>query len=412
MRVHPIRQGKHARTALIFSMLCALATISSPSASAEVDAPRYQAVLKASAPTYVKMGQISFAPKSAALTSSAKASLRLVALKAKGVPSIRLKSFYTKTKESSALMRSRSLSILSYLMTKGVSTKFSIISGGNAALRKTEISWYPLEQSQIVNFTSPSVDAVTWQVPAGAKCAYFVVAGALGGTSNTSNPGFGALVKFARRVTPGQSYKIFVGGQGGTADLLQSSAGVGGINGGGSGGSATGDDWFGAGGGGGGWSGVFSAATPLAIAGGGGGSASSENFLTGNGGGADTDGGAGSSPSELLGGGAGGKAGSQISAGAGGIAGEGSGAIAGTSGVARQGGQGADSSWHGAGGGGGGYFGGGGGASSGTDLATSGGGGGGSSFVPAGGSLGFATLSQNGSISIKYSNWSLSTCRI
>lgn len=406
------RQARGISGALFLSLLFTFTVVASPNASAEINEPIYEAAIKASTPTYVKMGQISFAPKSATLTASAKLSLRALALKAKGIPNIRLKSFYTKTKESSPLIRSRSLAVLSYLMAKGVSTRFSLISGGNSAVRKTEIFWYPLEESATANFTFPSADPITWRVPTGAKCAYFVVTGAKGGTSNTSDPGYGALIKLAKHVTHGQSFKIFVGGQGGSADLLQSAAGVGGINGGGAGGSAVGADWLGAGGGGGGWSGVLSGVTPLAIAGGGGGSASSGDFLSGKGGDADADGHAGSNPTELLVGGAGGKAGSKIEGGAGGLAGQGLGALAGTSGLSRQGGLGADSSWQAAGGGGGGYFGGGGGASSGSDRATSGGGGGGSSYVPTGGSRGFATLSNDGSVSIKYSNWSLGTCHI
>ena len=412
MRVGPNRQGRGVSGALVISLLFTFTIVTSPTASAEINTPIYEAAIKANAPTYVKMGQISFAPKSATLTSSAKLSLRGLALKAKGIPNIQLSSYYAKASEASSLMRSRSLSVLSYLMTKGVSTKFSFVSGGNSATRRTEIFWYPPQESASANFSAPSAEAVVWRVPTGAKCAYFVIAGAKGGTSNSSDPGFGALVKFARRVTPGQSYKIFVGGQGGSTSFYEPDGGIGGINGGGAGGSAIGEDWLGAGGGGGGWSGVFSGTTPLAIAGGGGGSASSGDFLAGKGGDADADGHAGSIPTELLTGGAGGKAGSKIAGGAGGLAGQGLGAFAGTFGLSRQGGLGADSSWQAAGGGGGGYFGGGGGASSGSDRATSGGGGGGSSLVPVSANRGFATLSTDGVVAIKYSNWSLGTCHI
>ena len=87
------------------------------------------------------------------------------------------------------------------------------------------------------------------------------------------------------------------------------------------------------------------------------------------------------------------------------------GATVGQAGNNRTGGVGASSPLRGAGGGGGGYFGGGGGSYSGTDSGTSGGGGGGSNFAPTNAVVFVAPLATDGSVSIKYSNWSLGTCK-
>jgi len=245
-----------------------------------------------------------------------------------------------------------------------------------------------------------------------------MVAGAKGGSGSASDPGYGGLVTFAQRAVPGQTFNLFIGGVGGSISFYEPAGGAAGINGGAVGGEGLGYDWIGAGGGGGGWSGVFANGTgpdgpPIAIAGGGGGSASSADFLSGAGGDAGVDGRNGAVLLDQSAGGPGGGTGT--------LDGPGtptdllnltnSDARYGEAGSARNGGTGAASPLRGAGGGGGGYFGGAGGSFSGTEFGTSGGGGGGSNFVPAGGVAFVAPLATDGSISIKYSNWSLGTCK-
>ena len=382
------------------------------SARADTSTTSYPAAVTAAAPSYSYVGQVVFAAKSATLTPASKRLLVSYISKLRTANKVQIKSFYTKSKEKSSLTSSRSAAVMSFFISRGFVPSFAVAKGTGNGL-KTQIFWIPQEVSSQANFTTPSVNPVSWTVPAGTKCLYVVVAGAKGGTAGASDPGYGGLVSFAQRAVPGQSLDLYVGGVGGSSSFYEAAGGIGGINGGAAGGAATGDDWISAGGGGGGWSGVFQGSTPIAIAGGGGGSASSQDFHSGAGGDAGVAGRDGASLSVEIVGGRGGAPGTLTAPGLPGpdIYFEGELVPNGGPGIARNGGAGASSPLRGAGGGGGGYFGGGGGAYSGPEAGTSGGGGGGSNLVPTGGVAFVAPLATDGSVSIKYSNWSLGTCK-
>lgn len=390
--------------------MCAL--LGSATGSVQADSPTvaYQATVTASAPAYSLLGQITFAPKSAVLSPASRRALSTYITRLKTASRVQIKSFYSKSSERSTLAASRSAAVMTYFISRGFVPTFSVAKG-TVSGRKTQILWYAKQSSGLVNFATPSVSSTSWTVPAGTKCLYFVVAGAKGGSGGASDPGSGGLISFARKAYPGQSFQLYVGGEGGSASFYEAAGGVAGINGGAAGGAVFGSDWISAGGGGGGWSGVFQGSTPIAIAGGGGGSASSPDFLTGAGGSAGVAGHSGAALTDQSAGGPGGASGTLAGPGLSGTLLGNAGAATGQAGSGRNGGIGADSPLYGAGGGGGGYFGGGGGAYSGTDAGTSGGGGGGSNLVPVGGVAFVAPQTNDGSISIKYSNWGLGTCK-
>ena len=407
-----IHSGRHQRLAALAAvvLLWSLFGSASTSAQAEVPVVAYPATVSAIAPAYSLLGFVPFAPKSAVLSTSAKKTLAGLITKLRTASRVQIKSYYSKPAERLSLTSSRSAAVMTYFISKGFVPTFTVTKGTTSA-RKTQILWFPKEVSGQVNFTAPSSEPVTWAVPSGTKCLYFVVAGAKGGSGGASDPGYGGLLSFARRAVPGQSFNLYVGGEGGSASFYQTAGGVGGINGGAAGGALTDSEGLGAGGGGGGWSGVFQAAVPLAVAGGGGGSASSADFHTGAGGDAGVAGRDGAILADQSAGGPGGMAGTLAAPGLSGSLLQNVNAATGQPGNGRTGGIGADSPLRAAGGGGGGYFGGGGGAYSGTDAGTSGGGGGGSNLVPPGGVAFVAPLAADGSVSIKYSNWSLGTCK-
>ena len=402
------------RFTALFVTLILCVSMSSPMSAVQADTPTisYPAEMTAIVPGYSLIGQVKYLPKSATLSASSKRLLASYITKLRSASKVQIKSFYTKPSERSTLIAKRSSAVMTFFISRGFVPTFSI-SKGTTSARKTQIFWIPSEISGQVNFTSPSIDPVTWKTPVGVKCLYFVVAGAQGGSGGASDPGYGGLVSFAQRAVPGQELNLYVGGVGGSTSFYEVSGGIGGTNGGGAGGSLTDSEGLGAGGGGGGWSGVFQGSTPIAVAGGGGGSASSADFHSGAGGDAGADGRDGAVLLDQSAGGPGGGSGTQI------LPGTptdllsllNSDARYGESGVGRNGGSGAPSPLRGGGGGGGGYFGGAGGSYSGTDFGTSGGGGGGSNFVPAGGVAFVAPSAKDGSISIKYSNWNLGTCK-
>lgn len=121
----------------------------------------------------------------------------------------------------------------------------------------------------------------TWTVPAGVTDAIFTLEGGAGGSETTyhgktTDGGKGGQVRGLLRVTPGQTYTITIGGQGGSVQGFYNSSasgGVGGFGGGGDGGS--GDD---PGAGGGGASGVALGGTGRFLAAGGGGAVGSSLF--------------------------------------------------------------------------------------------------------------------------------------
>ncbi len=87
----------------------------------------------------------------------------------------------------------------------------------------------------------------SWTVPAGVHKATFVVVGAAGGNAGGEQGGRGGGVEASLQVSPGQEYKLYVGGKGGSEADPVGARGLGGWNGGGaSGGGIRG----GAGGGG------------------------------------------------------------------------------------------------------------------------------------------------------------------
>ena len=391
-------------------MLCALMSSTTVPVQADTSTVAYPAEVSASAPSYAVLGQVTFTPKSAVLSASSKRVLASYISKLKTASRVQIKSFYTKPSERSTLAASRSAAVMSYFISRGFVPSFTVAKGTTNG-RKTQILWYPKQSSSQVNFSTPSTEPTAWRVPTGARCLYFVVAGAKGGASTSSDPGSGGLITFARKAVPGQSFQIYVGGVGGSASFYETAGGIAGINGGAAGGAVFGSDWISAGGGGGGWSGVFQGSTPIAIAGGGGGAASSPDFLTGAGGDAGVAGHNGAALLDQSSGGPGGAPGTLLAAGLAGTLLSNVDAATGQAGSGRNGGIGAASPIHGAGGGGGGYFGGGGGAYSGTEAGTSGGGGGGSNLVPAGGVVFVAPSASDGTVSIKYSNWSLGSCR-
>ena len=401
---------KRFTAAFVSLTVCALMSGSLGAASADTPTVSYPAAITATAPAYSYVGQVAFAAKSATLTVASKRSLTSYISQLRTASKVQIKSFYTKSKERSTLTSSRSAAVMSFFISRGFVPSFAVTKGTVNA-RKTQIFWIPAESSGQANFTTPSVDSVSWTVPAGTKCLYFVVTGAQGGSGGASDPGYGGLVSFAQRAVPGQPFKLYVGGVGGSASFYETAGGIAGINGGAAGGSLTDSDGIGAGGGGGGWSGVFQGDTPIVIAGGGGGSASSPDFHTGAGGDAGVAGRDGATLLDASAGGPGGGAGTLAAPGLSGALLGNTAAATGQTGSGRAGGSGADSPIRGAGGGGGGYFGGGGGSYSGGESGTSGGGGGGSNLVPTGGVAFVAPLATDGSVSIKYSNWSLGTCK-
>ena len=401
---------KRFTAAFVSLMVCVLMSGSLGAASADTPTVSYPAAITATAPSYSYVGQVAFAAKSATLTVASKRSLTSYISQLRTANKVQIKSFYTKSKERSTLTSSRSAAVMSFFISRGFVPSFAVTKGTVNA-RKTQIFWIPAESSGQVNFTAPSVDSASWTVPAGTKCLYFVATGAQGGSGGASDPGYGGLVSFAQRAVPGQTFKLYVGGVGGSSSFYEAAGGLAGINGGAAGGAVAGSDWISAGGGGGGWSGVFQGATPVAVAGGGGGSASSTDFLTGAGGDAGVAGHNGALLPDQSAGGPGGAPGTLAGPGLSGTLLANLDAATGQAGNGRNGGIGANSPLYGAGGGGGGYFGGGGGAYSGTEAGTSGGGGGGSNLVPTGGVAFVAPLATDGSVSIKYSNWSLGTCK-
>jgi hypothetical protein len=225
----------------------------------------------------------------------------------------------------------------------------------------------------------------TFTVPTGVTTLHVVAIGGSGGATEALG-GTAAVVGGNVSVTPGQILYIAVGGKGKNAG----EGGGGGFNGGGEGGA-----------GGGGASDVrtlpraagLSSDTRLIVAGGGGGTGGNGEISAGAGGGA-----AGSDGAETTTGNPGGKAGTGTEGGAGGIG------FFGTGGTGQlgSGGAGGASGISGGvgGGGGGGYYGGGGGG--GGEISGGGGGGGGSSLVPAGGSLGLASLAAEPLVQITY----------
>ena len=389
--------------------LCALVGSLAVPAQAETPALLYPATVTAQSPSFAYVGQITFAPKSATLSAGSKRLLAGYISTLRTASKVQIKSFYSKRTERSTLIARRSAAVMTYFIARGFTPSFAVTKG-TVSGRKTQIFWIPQELSGQVNFTTASDEPISWTVPSGTKCLYFVLAGAKGGSGNASDPGYGGLVSFARRAVPSQKFNVYIGGVGGSVSFYDPAGGTGGLNGGAAGGAVTGEDWLGAGGGGGGWSGVFQESTPIAIAGGGGGSASSPDFHGGAGGDADAAGRDGVTLLDQNPGGPGGAPGTLTAPGLSGALLSNLNASSGQAGNGRNGGSGASSPFRGAGGGGGGYFGGGGGSYSGTEAGTSGGGGGGSNLVPTRGVAFVAPLATDGSVSIKYSNWSLGTC--
>ena len=216
----------------------------------------------------------------------------------------------------------------------------------------------------------------TYIVPAGKTSLTMEAWGAQGGGATGGNGGY---VKGILSVTPGETLRVYVGGQGGTATGAFN-YGPGGFNGGAVGGSS---DVSTTGYGGGGASDVRRGSYALAdriIVGGGGGSMGNLGNTPGTGGAGGQTGGSGGTGS---GGGCGSSGGlgggaTQSAAGSGGASGNecgyaGEGGSSGTLGV---GGKGGNCWWHGSGSGGGGYYGGGGSGCPGQN-----GGGGGSSWI-------------------------------
>lgn len=213
-----------------------------------------------------------------------------------------------------------------------------------------------------------------WTVPAGVSAVQIEVNGAQGGDGEYSG-GLGGRMIANFQVTPGDVYKLHVGGRGDDAD----SGGAGGLNGGGAGGPTT--CWRG--GGGGGASDVRTSGDALAeriLVAGGGGSGVGLFGGSGGAGGGDTPtrGGdfsfTGGAPASSSAGGTGGHLGHHGATGSLGVGGDGGG----------------DPCIKG-GGGGGGYYGGGGGSAD--SLDGGGGGGGGSAYVAPSGDL---TVAANG----------------
>jgi hypothetical protein len=210
----------------------------------------------------------------------------------------------------------------------------------------------------------------TCVVAAGVTELSVTAAGASGGAANSGQAGgLGARVNTLVPVTPGETLKVFVGGQGATV----AGGGAGGFNGGGGGGL------FNGGGGGGGTDvrrAPYNLGDRIVIAGGGGG-AGAFGFSSGGVGGAGGEGTSANGGNPALGG-QGGQGGANGGLGGIGFGGAGNG----TAGGAGQGGAGGTATtWDGGGGGGGGNVGGGGGGANDVFNGGAGGGGGGSSAV-------------------------------
>ncbi len=208
-----------------------------------------------------------------------------------------------------------------------------------------------------VSFLTPGT--FSWTAPADATAAVVTVIGGSGGNElNGPAGGDGGMASAAVPLTPGGTYSIIVGGQGGsvTARFLP---GLGGIGGGGDGGSgAAGNSGEPAGAGGGGGSSLTDpAGTQLVVAGGGGGAGWS---YPGGDGGGTTGGQVPTGDAGLLNGGGG----TQTAPGAAGVhsSADGTPPEYGSAGAAGQGGAGESHFLAGGGGGGGGWQGGGGGA--------------------------------------------------
>ena len=246
----------------------------------------------------------------------------------------------------------------------------------------------------------------TWTVPSGVSSITITAYGAAGGLGYTgvSTRSKGGKVTATLSVTPGATYQIYVGGQGGDATNGTSTTtgdGVGGFNGGANGGGGD------AGGGGGGAT-DFRTSSNLSdrilVAGGAGGNGGDMGGLGGTGGG--TTGGTGQN--DPIGAPPNGGSGGGSSSGGSGGTGFSNGTN-GSSGVGGVGGDPSSTAFDGGGGGGGGYYGGGGGGSSGTGASGDGAGaGGGSSFTSASFTLvshsrGDSSATGNGSLVIVYS---------
>ena len=254
------------------------------------------------------------------------------------------------------------------------------------------LSFVGLSQTQTLQFNYTGA-MQTWIVPQCVTSIQVVAAGAKGGGAVGGN---GARITATIAVTPGQTLRIYVGGQGSCGNNS------GGWNGGGTGyASNPANATYNSCGGGGATDlriGGAALANRVIVAGGGGGKGGGSTTTTAGGTANCNNGGNGANSF-----GAGGLGGTQVSGGAGGApwAGTPPGGSAGTLG---NGGQGGFWSTASGGGGGGGYYGGGGGGNDGCCTGGNGGGGGGagSSLIPAGGTCLANNNSGNGYLTITW----------
>lgn len=235
-------------------------------------------------------------------------------------------------------------------------------------------------------------------VPTGITTVTIEAYGAQGGGAVAANGGKGARVIGSVAVTPGETLKVYVGGQGAGGHTRAATGNLG-QGGGWNGGGNAFSDWH-QGWGGGGASDIRRGGAALAnrviVAAGGGGASGGVGNIG--------QGGIGGAPNGATGGNDGGRGATTSAGGAAGPLGGGGGAAGNTAGSLGSGGRGINIGERPmAGGGGGGLYGGGGGGNQGGDQHNAGaGGGGGSSLIPVGGSAVAGDRSGNGLVVISY----------